>query len=178
MSVLEIPVVNERMERKFGHIPAYCKSGCFGKKHLRRYLVEKKSCKQSDKKNKINRHCLSDYSSILSYCGHSRYWSILASWMQACPRFPTPLNSPSTLLWAKDKSKTIPLSFLVVKGVLARPFRPKFTYLTSSPCSSNTTISSTQNTTQARAICPARYVRSSGDWAFSRTEPGRATLTV
>lgn len=52
------------------------------------------------------------------------------------------------------------------------------TYFTSSPCSSNTMISSTQKTTQARAICPARYVRSSADWALSKTEPGRATLTV
>lgn len=37
-----------------------------------------------------------------TYCGHSRYWSILASWIQACPFFPTPLNSPSTLLWDEE----------------------------------------------------------------------------
>ncbi len=52
------------------------------------------------------------------------------------------------------------------------------TYLTSSLISSNMTTSSTQNTAQARAIWPARYVRSSGDWALSITEPGRATLNV
>jgi len=51
-------------------------------------------------------------------------------------------------------------------------------YFASSPCSSNTTISSTQKMAHARAICPARYVRSSSDCALFRMEPGRATLSV
>lgn len=33
-----------------------------------------------------------------TYCGHSRYCRMRASWTHACPFLPTPLNSPSTLL--------------------------------------------------------------------------------
>lgn len=116
------------------------------------------------------------YNYVPSYWGHSRYWSILASWIDACPFFPTPLKSPSTLLSGKIRAKLF--YWLLMLNILQWIDLRKFTHLASSPCSSNTTISSTQNTTQARAICPARYVRSSADWALSRTEPGRATLTV
>lgn len=80
-----------------------------------------------------------------------------------------------------QKINIFSMSVLIVwcwKKYIWDRFIDMFTYLTSSPCSSNTMISSTQNTTQARAICPARYVRSSVDWALSSTEPGRATLTV
>ena len=44
--------------------------------------------------------------------------------------------------------------------------------------SSNITTSSTLNMTNALATCPAKYVHSSGDWAFSRIEPGKATDKV
>jgi len=33
-----------------------------------------------------------------THCGHSRYCRMRASWTQAWPFFPMPLNSPSTLL--------------------------------------------------------------------------------
>lgn len=133
-------------------LPAYCRSWCLGKNHLRRYLAKAGAKVSAIWFWKDVWYCLLLTS---THWGHSRYCSILASWIQAFPFFPTPLNSPSVLLRIRRKQLYAFLYLLTfwlmfTKGLMGS------TYLTCSPCSSNTTISSTPNTTQARAICPAR----------------------
>lgn len=140
---------------QYGH-STYFRSLCTGKRAFRRYLQDlyRRSGNKLLSASNVERYkCFKGVNSLLTarmrecflaYCGVSRYCRIRAKNTLGSDDFEAPLNSPST--------EVFPTPLLEV-------------------VSQKTTTSSMLNTVAARAIWPARYVRSSGDWALSTIEP-------
>lgn len=114
------------------------------------------------------RRCLVGTWRICKYTARKR-----ATWERALPSLPAQF-------WSKQTTNP-PFENCTKKQETQRKtqgIRWNHPYLEPSSSSSNTTISSTRKMAQARAICPARYVRNAGDCALFSIEPGKATLTV